>query len=277
VFARLDPPGCGKLAGVRSFGAIPVLFLLAGCSATSPGAAPARAERLSGGKLTLVPGPGVTEADMREITPRIERGMDRVASFFGAPFRSPFAVHLFRARSDLDDFWRRAWNEPSFTSECWMVGSGTERRFVLLVPAAWAREACDHDPDDEVHVQNLITHELVHVYHDQHNPAESFDGLEPLSWYVEGLATYVSGQLDERGRLTALDAIRASAAPTSLERAWQGKYRYGVCGSLVKYLDARGGRSLLTRLLRVTTPAEVHEATGMDEAQLLTGWRAWAE
>ena len=59
--------------------------------------------------------------------------------------------------------------------------------------------------------QDLITHELVHTYHGQHNPTRDFTGMDDLGWFVEGLATYASGQM---AHSHAGDAKAALAAGT---------------------------------------------------------------
>jgi len=105
------------------------------------------------------------------------------------------------------------------------------------------------------------------------NPSGDFSAVEGLDWFVEGLAVYASGQLDEQPISPATDALKAGVMPEQLADAWKGKYRYGVSGSLVRYLDRRVGRAVLTSMLRATTQAEVLALAGMSESELLTKWR----
>ena len=42
----------------------------------------------------------------------------------------------------------------------------------------------------------MITHELIHVYHGQLNVSPDFSNTEGIDWFIEGLATYASGQCD---------------------------------------------------------------------------------
>jgi len=210
-----------------------------------------------------------------EIAPALDRAIVAVEKFFGEPFRRPFTVHVFTDRKALDAYWRRLWRQPDFRSECWMVASGQDGVLSILAPSAWKAHACDHNPKDRVHVQNLVAHEVVHVYHDHRNPHTAFEGDDAIGWLVEGLAVYASGQLEEKRLLSASEAIRRGRAPARLAAAWTGKYRYGVCGSLVRFVDHKVGRKRLVRLLGATTPRELHAAVGMDETELLAAWRRW--
>src|SRR6516165_2607432 len=81
-----------------------------------------------------------------------------------------------------------------------MVASGVADRMVILSPRVWKTQAAEHDPADAEHLRDLIAHELVHVYHGQHNPRPDFDGMDDSGWFVEGLAVYVSGQLERSHR-----------------------------------------------------------------------------
>jgi hypothetical protein len=225
--------------------------------------------------FTVIADSGVAEAESQKMERRVRSGMKKTAKFFGIPYQRPFRVFIFSDRVRLDAFWRARWKQPSFRSKCWMVASGSEDTLAILSPKAWQRDACDHDPEGEGHIQRLVTHELVHVHHDQLNPANGFEGFEPIGWFVEGLATFVSGQLDDGHRASPLEAIKLQKEPKSLANAWSGKYRYGVCGSIVKFLEHRGGRSLLKRLIRKTTAAGVYGAIGLDDQQLLGEWRSW--
>jgi len=205
----------------------------------------------------------------------VARGMDAVERFWGRPFSRGFEVRVLANRAALDRFWRGLWKEPAFKSACWMVASGQDEVMALLNPVAWKEQACDHDPDDAGHLQNLVTHELAHVYHDHQNRLVGFTGGEPIGWFIEGVAVLVSGQLAEKKRFTAAQAIKDGRAPRRLTNAWSGKYRYGVSGSLVAYLDHTLGRPRLRSLLAATSPAELLAGIGMTEDELLQGWQRW--
>jgi hypothetical protein len=201
------------------------------------------------------------------------RGAERVEAYFGAPFHEAVRVRVFSDRSAMDAYMREAWGMDE--TACWMVGGAEEDGLILLSPRVWRTEACDHDPGDEDHVRDLVAHELVHVYHMQRNPSDEFDGVEGLDWFVEGLATYVSGQYQRFHVGRAREAVATGAAPVRLADAWTGSYRYGVSGSLVAYLESRIGRAGLTRLLGATRLEEVLAGIGMSEPELLAAWAAW--
>jgi hypothetical protein len=196
----------------------------------------------------------------------------RIEAFFERPFEEPVLVRIFPDRAAFDAYTTDAWG---FATECWMVGAGATHELLLLTPGAWAAEACDHDPEDPEELAELVAHELVHVYHMQRNPSKEFEGADEIGWFVEGLATYVSGQLDGGGhRARAREALTAGELPARLADAWSGPYRYGVSGTLVEYVDRLGGRAVLNTLLQATRQSEILAALGVDEPTLLEGWRA---
>jgi hypothetical protein len=221
----------------------------------------------------------VVEADPADasLVPRLSayagHGVERIETYFGAPFPAPVRIRVFSGRAEMDAYMREAWGMQE--TACWMVGGAEEGALILLSPRVWREEACDHDPDDEDHVRDLVAHELVHVYHMQRNSTHEFDGVEGLDWFVEGLATFVSGQYERFHMNRAREAIDAGAAPAGLEDAWTGSYRYGVSGSLVAYLESRLGRSGIGGLLAARHLDEVLAAVGMTEPQLLAAWAEW--
>lgn len=218
--------------------------------------------------------PGERSAAVAAIAAGVGQERKRIAVFFGHPFPHAFAVRVFATRSELDAHWRAAWKMPDLTTECWMVASGTASELVMLSPDAWAKEACDHDAAHPAHLAGLLAHELTHVYHAQHNPKPDFDGLDAIAWFAEGLAVYASGQLEEGHQATAEEALARGLAPTALAAAWTGRYRYGVSGSLVRFVDRRVGRRELFAMLSATTDAELLARLGLSEAELLAAWRA---
>ncbi|WP_181394611.1 hypothetical protein, partial [Staphylococcus pseudintermedius] len=90
---------------------------------------------------------------------------------------------------------------------CWMVASGVADGVRMLSPRAWKTEACEHDAGDARHVEQLLAHELVHVFHGQHNPSPAFLAVTGIVWFVEGLATLASGQLAAGEQLSARQAL----------------------------------------------------------------------
>jgi hypothetical protein len=162
-------------------------------------------------------------------------------------------------------------------TQCWMVACGVADHLRMLSPNAWREQACEHDPSDAQHVRGIVAHELVHVFHGQHNPSGDFSTCEGIDWFVEGLATFASGQLEEQHALSARDALAAGALPSTLADAWKGRYRYGVAGSLVQFVDRRVGRAKLVELLAATNASELLAQIGLSESELILAWRASLE
>lgn len=208
-----------------------------------------------------------------EVEVVLQRGMADVEAFFGHPFPAPFEVDVFPDRAALDASFPPEWGMPR--TECWMVAAGVADSLRLLSPRVWHEEACEHDPDDPVHVRGILTHELVHVFHGQHNPTGDFVGADEVGWFAEGLAVLASGQLETGHLAPASEAVERGLAPKSLADAWSGRYRYAVSGTLVAYADATAGRAALFDALQATTQAELLEILGTTERDLLDAWSTW--
>ncbi len=209
----------------------------------------------------------------RELEGLLADGGRVVEAFFELPFRRPIAVAVLPNRAAFT-----AWFPPEWglgETACWMVAAGVDERLAILSPRVWETEACEHDARDEEHVRDVVVHELVHSFHGQYEPTRDFEGAEEIGWFLEGLATYVSGQLDRGHRERAREAVATGAVPAELESAWSGPYRYGVCGTLVAYVDATFGRDALREMLGMTREAELLGILGLTEEELLAGWREY--
>lgn len=206
---------------------------------------------------------------------RVAKAREVVTTFFGAAFPREFGVTVSPDRKAFDAHLKEAYGWPG--SECWMVATGIDKGIVILDPAVWKTDACEHDGTNEAHVLGIVTHELVHVYHGQQNKTGDFTGMDDLGWFVEGLAVYASGQLDVEHADKDQEALKKNAGPKDLKTAWSGRYRYAVCGSLVRYIDQKFGREKLVALLAVTTPDEFHATLGATEAELLRDWATSVE
>ena len=207
----------------------------------------------------------------------VSLGKRRVKAFFGKSFPQKFRIKVFPDRASLTAFWRKDWKMPDFQAQCWMVASGTEKTLAILSPRVWKTEACEHDPNNSNEIRMLIAHEMVHVFHDQMNPQPNFDALEQVSWFVEGLAVYASGQLENKKLASPLEAVTQGKAPTELENAWSGKYRYGVSGSIVQYIDVRYGRKKILQMLKGGTEAELLAKLKISEKELLENWQSFVK
>lgn len=215
--------------------------------------------------------------DIAEYINYFNPGVDTVEKYFGETFRDLFGVVIHPDRASLDAQWSHDWGMPGFKSECWMVGSGVADKFDFLSPKVWKKEACEHDPNDIAEIKKFIAHELVHVYHGQINENHYFDGMDDFAWFIEGIAVHVSGQLDE-DRINGLkEAVRNNQLPKYLKFAWDGKYRYGICGSMAAYIEKKYGGKTLIDLLKVQSTSEALDLLRSNELKFITEWKSFVE
>lgn len=207
----------------------------------------------------------------------IERGIRAVKQFFGTPYRQPFDVYVHPNRGSLDAAWQKDWNMPDFQSECWMVASGVAAKLDLLAPRRWDKESCEHHYAETTQTQQLITHELVHVYHGQLNASPDFSQVSGIDWFVEGLATYASGQCDSVRIAAVKQALNTGKIPRNLDGFWTGNLKYGLSGSMVMYLHHRYGNVKLQALLPLTQKSTLLSALETTEPALLEAWKQYLE
>ena len=100
--------------------------------------------------------------------------------------------------------------------------------------------------------------------------------MEELAWLIEGVATYASGQLNAARMTRVRQLVKEGKAPTALSGFWSGKDKYGLAGSLARYVDEQFGRERLFELLAETSQGAVLSRLGVTEAQLLQSWQAFA-
>ena len=155
-----------------------------------------------------------------------------------------------------------------------MVASGLATKLDLISPIRWSTEACEHTYTDTKKTQQLVTHELVHVFHAQQNKSPDFSEGEGIEWFVEGLATYASGQLDS-DRVQEVKKLVTANFNTDLDKFWTGKNRYGLSGSMILYIDKHYGRATLLKLLSLSKKAEILSALKVDETTLLHDWKVF--
>lgn len=203
----------------------------------------------------------------------LDHGKNQVQAFFSTSYRADFEVTIHPSRQSMDMQWRTDWKMPDFKSECWMVASGVATKLDLLSPARWKEEACEHSIKDKEKSQKLITHEMVHVFHGQWNKSPDFSEVEQLDWWIEGLATYASGQCDQQRMEEVYKALMENKVPSTLDKFWSGKNRYGLSGSVVMYIDQKYGRKKLLELLPFSKKEELLVALQMSEEQLLQDWQ----
>jgi len=205
----------------------------------------------------------------------VDNGLRSVRAFFGPHYRKLFSIYIHPGRHSLDSTWQKDWGMPDFKSECWMVASGMATKLDVISPKRWDKEACEHRYAETKHTQQLIVHELVHVYHGQLNVSPDFSNAEGIDWFVEGLATYASGQLDSVRMLEIKKAISDNQIPGQLNDFWTGKMRYGLSGSVVMFIDKKYGRAKLIELLPFTKKSDLLLSLKSTESELLAGWSAY--
>ncbi len=205
----------------------------------------------------------------------IENGMTTVTGFFQSNFQETFDVFIHPDRKSLDSTWQVDWKMPEFKSECWMVASGVASRLDLISPAAWNTEACEHDYANSLKTQRLITHELVHVFHGQKNRSPDFSDVTGMDWFIEGLATYASGQCDSARIAEVRKIIFENKAPGDLDEFWVGKLKYGLSGTMVMYMDQKFGREKLVGLLHENRLDDLLNKLNVNEQDLMNGWKSY--
>lgn len=205
----------------------------------------------------------------------INKGVNSVEYFFNVPFMSNFEVFIHPGRASIDRQWADDWKIPGFRSECWMVASGVAGRLDMISPFSWKSEACEHDPGDSVATQRLIAHELFHVFHGQINISDDFSDLTGLDWFVEGLATYASGQCDSLRLEEVKQALIRGEIPASLDSFWTGKIKYGLSGSVVMFIDKKYGRNKLRDLLIFKSKSDLLKNLQISEEELLGKWKSF--
>ncbi len=215
----------------------------------------------------------IDQEQATQIVHWLDQGQKDIHQFFGSDFKQDFDVYLFSERDSLDKQWQKDWNMPDFKSQCWMVASGIAHRLDILSPRIWETQACEHNSKDTITTQKLIIHELVHVFHGQHNPSPTFEHVENIDWLVEGLAVYASGQLDEERYERAKTFMQTEEGPDKLANIWKGEHKYGLAGTLAKFIDDTYGRKALIQLISLTKADDVLQTLAITEEELIKRWK----
>ena len=210
---------------------------------------------------------------IKGIDSALQSGLIYTTDFFRHSFPDKFDVYVFPNRTLMDKQWQKDWGDSTFRSQCWMIASGVAHRLDILSPNAWTKEACEHNATDPEEIRKLVWHELVHVYHGKYNPDHSFSYIEKLDWLVEGVASFVSGQLDEKRLQRIKQLARDNKTPGTLDDFWKGQEKYGLSGSMVAYIDKVYGRGKLFTLLTYTKKHDALKFLGISEEELLKTWK----
>lgn len=203
----------------------------------------------------------------------IKQGIKQVQIFTGQRYQKTFTINIHPSRASLDSQWQKDWGMPEFKSECWMVASGVALQLDMLTPAQWEAESCEHTYSDKIKTQQLITHELMHVYHGQKNTSPDFSNTEGIDWFVEGLATYAAGQCDKNRLQEVKNAVLANAAPLQLDNFWKGKLKYALSGSMILFIDETYGRPKLLELISFNKKTEILATLNTSEQELIDRWK----
>lgn len=219
----------------------------------------------------------IDKSDGKEYKKLIENGIKSVKTYFHSSYNEEFNVFVHPNRQSLDSVWRKDWNMPEFKSECWMVASGVATKLDIISPKRWDKLSCEHIYSETTKTQQLITHELVHIYHGQLNISPDFSNVEGIDWFVEGLATFASGQCDNSRITEVKKAISENKIPKSLDNFWTGNIKYGLSGSVVKYIDHKYGREKLKELLPLSKKSDLLSILKTTETELLDGWQKYIQ
>ncbi|MBL7912809.1 MAG: hypothetical protein JNJ41_17230 [Bacteroidia bacterium] len=217
-----------------------------------------------------------TSADQKnkkEYVGVLDNGVKFVKTFFDEPFKKEFTVYVHPDRRSLDTTWQRDFKMPEFRSECWMVASGMATKLDIISPVTWDKESCEHKYSEKIKTQELINHELFHVFHGQLNASPDFSDVDNIDWFVEGLAAYASGQCDSLRMAQVKKALDENKVPTTLDKFWTGKLKYGLSGSVVKYIDVTYGRKKLRSLLGFNKKQQILKELSCSEEELLMKWK----
>jgi hypothetical protein len=211
----------------------------------------------------------------KEYVEIIDNGIKSVESFFANTFQHRFDIYVHPNRQSLDSQWQEDWKMPGFKSECWMVASGVGDKLDMISPKMWDKESCEHSYAEKIKTQRLITHELVHVFHGQLNASKDFNDTENIDWFVEGLATYASGQCDTTRMAEVKKMVLNKQSPATLDDFWKGNLKYGLSGSVVMFIDHKYGRAKLKGLLTFNKKPQILAALNTPEEDLLAEWRKY--
>ena len=215
------------------------------------------------------------QKNIDEYGPYFVVGKKAVYNFFESPFKTDFGVYIHASRASLDSAWQNDWQMPGFNSQCWMVASGVAKKLDIISPKLWDSLACEHSYSDSIATQQLITHELVHVYHGQHNKSPDFNNVSGIDWFVEGLAVYASGQCDTERVTEVQKAVKENSVPDDLGKMWSGNLKYGQSGTLVMYIDHKYGREKLIGLLQFNNIEDLLKTLNTTESELTNGWKEY--
>jgi hypothetical protein len=235
--------------GIRTFLFVSLVLLL---SSYRSGNVFWKEKDLEGYKLYFT---ATDEKELEEYISFCETGVAQTKAFFDQSFQNKFSIYIHPNRKTLDSTWQKDWGMPDFKSQCWMVASGVAGKMDLISPRIWNKEACEHSYSDK-----------------EKNNSPDFSDVDKLDWFVEGLATYASGQCDEQRLREVKRAALEKKVPVALDQFWTGNLKYGLSGSMVMYIDKKYGRQKLKELLKFNKGKDILMQLEASEQVLIEGW-----
>jgi hypothetical protein len=209
----------------------------------------------------------------------LAKGIAANEAFFGSTYPKQFDIYIYQDRASLDTDLQKVIHEPNYKSPCWLQAIGDSEGVHLLSPLRWDVETCEGRYTtyaDKQKTQKLITHELTHVFHGQTIRDHSPDRMKDISWFEEGLAVYVAGQLGPFEIHDVQAALQAHNVPGGLHGIATSDsilLRYSMMGSLAMYIDRTYGRAKLKGLLQLDSQKEILSSLGVTELQFMDGWK----
>ena len=206
-----------------------------------------------------------------------KKGIAANEAFLGSTYPKQFDIYIYQDRASLDIDLQKVLHEPKYKSPCWLAAYGESNGVHLLSLLRWDVETCEGRYTtyaDKEKTQKLITHELTHVFHGQTIRGHHLNN--DISWFAEGLAVSVAGQLGPSDIHQVQAALRAHAVPGSLNGIASSDailLRYSMMGSLVMYIDRNYGRAKLKGLLPLDSQKEILSSLGVTEVPFLDRWK----
>ena len=201
------------------------------------------------------------------MTPVVESELARVTNFLGLSPQRSFPIVVWPDRQRFRDRFHGLFRE---VPQCWVIAFGLASGVDMLPPRLWE---CGHSALSAEVLGLVLAHELTHVVHQQ-QPGFGYGG--DMSWFLEGLAVYVSGQYNTEYAGVAQARLAQGFVPSSLPALMNDGAGYALAGDVVRFIDATWGRATLRSLTGMSSTTMILAALNDTQANLLARWRAAA-
>ena len=202
--------------------------------------------------------PAAQVEQARAILLQAEKSYRELRHFFNAAPSSGFSVYLAQNRAHLNLMYKKQSPE-------WVVGFGlSDSEVAVLDPKDWTEGSRKF-----VNLDRLIKHEMVHAFTQglngkkQASPCFYIDNKKEAApspfWFEEGLAVYVSGQLEDWA-----NAVRYDPAGKRFAQMTDGGYP--VFGTIAEFLFERFGRDKILAVIRAL-PADYLSENNRSETE----------